>query len=436
MSHSSFTLTRLSFSIFGAGAIALGLTACGGGTRPGGAGSGTTAWTLTGGAEAMFRATFDEWNEKHSDSKIKVEYFSNDSYKEKIRTAIGSGNQPTLVYSWGNGGTLRDYVKNNKVIDLTGKVDEAASRALPSVLDAGKIDDKIYALPNNNSQPSMLYINKELFAEHGATVPTTWDELLAAVDVFKAAGVTPIAVAGSSQWPYLMWIQYLTDRIGGPEVFQRVLDGEPDSWSDPAIKEALEKIQELVKAGGFGSGYGSVVSDASADVALVYTDKAAMILQGSWIYSDFLEAAADWMAEGNLDVVAFPEVPGGKGDLSNVTGNPANFWSVSADATEEDQEIAIKFLNEMNLGETAIKALIEAGTVPAAANIEESLSASERSDYLEFAYGLVRDAAHFQMSWDQALDAGPAQALLQNLSQIFLLDITPDDFIKNMNGTL
>lgn len=436
MAHSPLTLSRRSFSIFGVGAIALSLTACGGGKKPGSAGSGATAWALTGGSEQMFRAIFEEWNKSNSDEKINVEYFSNDSYKEKVRTAIGSGNQPTLVYSWGNGGTLRDYVKNGKVIDLTGKVDEAAKRALPSVLEAGKIDDKIYALPNNNSQPSMLYINKKLFNEHGVTAPRTWDELLSAVDTFKAAGVTPIAVAGSSQWPYLMWIQYLTDRIGGPEVFQRVLDGEADAWSDPAIKEALEKIQELVKAGGFGSGYGSVVSDASADVALVYTNKAAMILQGSWIYSDFLNAAADWMAEGNLDVVAFPEVPGGKGDLSNVTGNPANFWSVSADATEEDQETAIKFLNEMNLGETAIKALIEAGTVPAAVNIEESLSASERSDYLKFAYGLVRDAAHFQMSWDQALDAGPAQALLQNLSQIFLLDITPDDFIKNMNGTL
>ena len=434
------TITRRTFGLVGVGLTAIGVTACGGGARPGGggvaSGGGVTAWTLTGGAEEMFRTIFEEWNSNHSDRQIEVEYFANDAFKEKIRTAVGSGNQPTLVYSWGNGGTLRDYVASGKVVDLTGKVEEAEARSLPSVLNAGRVDGSLYAVPNNNTQPAVLYINTKLFNEYGATVPTTWDELMEAVGVFSNAGVTPIAVAGASQWPYLMWIQYLTDRIGGPEVFQRVAEGEADAWSDPAISSALEHIQELVRAGGFGSGYGSVVSDASADVALVHTDNAAMILQGSWVYSDFLSAAADWMAEGNLDVVAFPEVSGGVGDVANVTGNPANFWSVSADASEEQQQVAFDFLNEMNLSVSAVAALIQAGTVPAAADVEAAIEQSDRSDYLSFVYQLVSEAPNFQMSWDQALDAEPAQALLQNLSQIFLLEITPEEFVTNMNATL
>lgn len=65
--------------------------------------------------------------------------------------------------------------------------------------------------------------------------PTTWDELLDDVAKLKDAGKTPIALAGGSKWPYLMWAAYLIDRIGGPDVMQNILDGKADAWSDPAV---------------------------------------------------------------------------------------------------------------------------------------------------------------------------------------------------------
>ena len=40
------------------------------------------------------------------------------------------------------------------------------------------------------------------------------------------------------------------------------------------------------------------------------------------------------------------------------------------------------------------------------------------------------------MSWDQALPSAQAQELLTNLSQIFLLQITPEEFVEKMNATL
>ena len=49
---------------------------------------------------------------------------------------------------------------------------------------------------------------------------------------------------------------------------------------------------------------------------------------------------------------------------------------------------------------------------------------------------MVLEAPHFQLSWDQALAPAPAQELLTNLSQIFLQEIEPADFVTNMNATL
>jgi len=428
------TLTGLALSI----PTLAALSACGGGTQPtGGAGSASSlsVWALTGAKEDTYQMSFDSWNEDHPDNPFAVEFFANDSYKEKIRTSIGSGNAPTLVFSWA-GGTLADYVANDSVVDLTGKVDDILSRSIESIGNVGQVDGAQYGVPNNDTQPVILYYNTALFEEHSVTPPTTWDELMSAVETFSEAGITPISLAGQSVWPELMYIQYLTDRIGGEGVFQKIADGEADAWSDPAITSALESIVELIDAGAFGSGFGSVEADAGADAALVHTGQAAMLLQGSWVYGTFKQDAPEFVADGNLGFLNFPAVDGGTGDPANVVGNPANYWSVSADADEEIQELAIQYLNEYNLNEEMVDNFLEMGAIPAVEGLEDKFTGLDDEDFLSFAYDMVLNAPHFQLSWDQALAPAPAQELLTNLSQIFLQEIEPAEFVTNMNATL
>src|SRR5699024_815241 len=198
------------------------LSACRGGKQPGGAGSPSrlSLWAPTGAKQDTSQASFDAWDEDHPDDTFSVEFFANDSYKEKIRTAIGSGNAPTLVFNWA-GGTLADYVANESVVDLNGKVDEALSRTIESIGKVGQVDGAQYGVRNNDTQPVSLYSSTELFEQPCLTPPPTWDEPMAAVETASAAGITPIVLAGQSVWPELMYIQYLTDRIGGEGVFQK-----------------------------------------------------------------------------------------------------------------------------------------------------------------------------------------------------------------------
>ena len=414
------------------------LSACGGGAQPAGGGgspSNLSVWALTGAKQDTYQLSFDSWGEANPDHPFAVEYFANDSYKEKIRTAIGSGNSPTLVFNWA-GGTLADYVANESVVDLTGKVDEVLSRTIESIAGVAQVDGKQYGVPNNDTQPVILYYNTELFEQNSVTPPTTWAELMSAVETFSAAGITPLSLAGQSVWPELMYIQYLTDRIGGEGVFQKVMAGEPDAWSDPAITSALERIVELVDAGAFGSSFGSVAADAGADAALVHTGKAAMLLQGSWVYGTFKQDAPDFVADGKLGFLNFPAVEGGAGDPANVVGNPANYWAVSADADPEVQELAIQYLNEFNLNEEMVDSFLSIGAIPAVKGIEHRLPELDDGDFLSFAYDMVLSAPHFQLSWDQALPPAPAQELLTNLSQVFTGEKEPADFVTAMNATL
>ncbi len=424
-----------------AAGLALALSACSGGSRPGETNGGgshgcadANAWVLTGGMWPVIEESLTEWSEENPDQQISVEEFENDAYKERIRTAVGAGQAPTAILSWG-GGTLAEYANNDQIIDITDQTSELRERLIPAVAQNGEVDGVTYAVPVNDIQPVVIYYNQDLFDEHGVEVPTTWDELLEAVATFDEAGVIPFSLAAASVWPELMWIQYLTDRIGGPEVFQAVLDGEPDSWSHPAITEALEKIQELVEVGAFGDNYASVSADQNADLALVHPGRAAMVLQLSSMYATFRNDAPDFTAE-SLGFAPFPEVEGGVGDPRNVVGNPANVFSVSAAADEAAQEAVTAWMSERLYDDQQIEAMVEAGAVPPVQGVEDLLEESADSDFLTYVYEAASEAPHFQLSWDQALPPAPAQELLTNLSQIFLMTITPEEFVDNMNATL
>lgn len=424
--------TKLSTAVLAAGAM-FGLSACGGGGDSESSGE-PDAWVLNGGVWNVVEEDFAAWNEENPDQSFTVESFANDIYKDRIRTAVGSGEAPTLIVGWTGGGLL-EYVEGDYVTDITEETEELREGLIESVVANGEVDGSTYAVPMNNVQPVMMYYNQEVFDEAGIEVPTTWDELLEAVEVFQEQGVHPFSLAGGSLWPMLMWASYLTDRIGGPEAFEAVVAGEPDAWSHPAIIEAMERCQELVEAGAFDPGFASVVADNNEDAHLVADGLSAMVLQGSWVYSRLLEESPEFMETGNLGVTTFPEIEGGEGDPNSIVGNPANFWSVSANATEEEQQAGVDYLSEWLFNDDYVDGMLETGNIPPLKGLEDKIQDTEDPEFLSFAYDMVQEAPNFQLSWDQAVDPSQERPLLENLGQIFAGDITPEEFAENMNET-
>ncbi|MDN3480317.1 extracellular solute-binding protein [Arthrobacter sp. APC 3897] len=415
------------------------LTACGssgpGDTSAGGA----SIWSLSGQPdEGIRQATVDTFNEANSDSRIKITYFQNDAYKTKIKTAIGAGQAPTIIYGWG-GGTLRTYAEAGQVDDLTSWFEEnpdVKDRLLDSTFGAATIDGKIYAIPTQTVTPIIFYYNKELFDQAGAEPPATWDDLMSLTKTFNDMGVAPLSLGGQSRWTSMMWLEYLYDRVGGPEVFTAIYNGEPDAWSNPAAIQATTMIQDLVKANGFIKGFTSITADSNADQALLYTNKAAMMLHGGWTYGGMKNDGAGFVEDGKLGWVNFPTVEGGTGDPANTVGNPAGYQSISSKASESEKEAAKKYFKDGLLTDTEIDAYIETGSVPIVKDIEDKLAQSDDSEFLTFQYELTKNAPNFQQSWDQALSPTAAEALLSNIDQLFLLSITPEEFADNMNATL
>ena len=406
-------------------------------TSSGGNSNSITIWdTRTGNDQKLVQASTASFNSQHSDIHAVVNFFQNDPYKQKLQVAMGAHQAPDIFFGWG-GGILKSYIDANDVYDLTPDLNSDPTwknRYLPSVMTAVTFDGKVYGVPINGVQPVMFMYNKDLFTKNKWTPPQTWNELLQLVAKVKQQNLIPIALAGASKWPYLMYEEYLVDRIGGPSTFDAVVAKQANAWADPAFIKANTMIQELVNNGAFGSNFASVNADTNQSTALLYTGKAAMHLMGSWDFNTILTNSPNFIQQGKLGWFNFPAIEGGKGDPTNIAGNPANFYSITKNS--KAIQASVTYLKDSVLSDDQVSKYINNGSVPPIQGIEGKLSSAPHSDWLQFIYSLVKKAPHFQLSWDQALPPQSAQELLTNLDQLFLKQITPQQFSTNMNKTL
>jgi raffinose/stachyose/melibiose transport system substrate-binding protein len=431
-------LSRRSFLAFAMAAPlgASALAACGT-TGPGQAAAGEASiWYLTGQPqEGLRKATVDAFNAAHPDGQLAATFFENDAYKTRIRTAVGANQAPSIIWTWGGGG-LRDYVRNNQVDDLTdwfAQNPQIKSRLFETAFPAATIDGRIYAMPCEQVSPIVLFYNKQLFEQVGAQPPTTWGELMALVPVFNDAGIAPISLAGQSRWTNMMWLEFLFDRQGGPEVFDAIAAGEPNAWSHPAAIAGLTKVQDLVRAGGFVNGFQSIAADANADQALLHQGRAAMMLHGAWTYGSMKEEGGDFVTGGHLGWTQFPAIEGGAGDPTTGVGNPASFLALSSQASDEQKAIALDYFANGLLTEADVDGWVASGAVPIVNGVDSTFSGPD-APFQQFVYDTATQAASWVHSWDQALLPGPAEEMLNNIEQLFSLSITPEQFAANMNA--
>jgi raffinose/stachyose/melibiose transport system substrate-binding protein len=408
----------------------------GGGAAAGGK---ATYWFLSGPpGEPVRTASVNAFDKANPSAGITATTFQNDAYKTKIKTALGAGQAPTIIWGWG-GGSLRSYVKAGQVDDLTSWFEQnptVKNRLFPSSFGAATIDGKIYAMPCETVQPIVLYYNKKVFDKVGVQPPQSWGDIMSLVPKFNAKGIAPFSLGGQSRWTNMMWLEFLFDRIGGPEIFQGVFDGQKNAWSNPAALDALGKVQQLVRANGFIKGFSSITADSNADQALLYTGKAAMMLHGSWSYGIQQSQGGNFVSSGALGFMNFPPVEGGKGDPSDTVGNPGQYLYISSKASTEQKDIAKKFFTSGVLTDDEIKQWIGTGGVPIVTGTENLLKASKDAAFLEFVYGIASKAKTFAQSWDQALSPTAAETLLDTIAKLFQLSISPQQFVDTMNRAI
>ncbi|MFZ3453520.1 ABC transporter substrate-binding protein [Arthrobacter sp. 7Tela_A1] len=383
-------------------------------------------------ANTVEEAMVEQFNES-SDVKVVLDKIPGAEYQQKLQTVIDTDSAPDIFFNWG-GGSIQDYVDADLLMPLDDFIEEEPQLRdafLPSVFETAVVDGTPYGIPMRGTQPVLLFSNEEVLAKAGVDgVPETWDELLSDVEKLKASGVTPIALGGGDEWPILMWVEYVYDRVAGPELFDAALAGDPEAWDTEESREALGMLRELVDTGAFGTNFQSVKWTDDGSSTLLASGQAGFELMGSWAYSTHQTNSPEF-AEASLGYGEFPTVEGGQGDPENLVGNTNNYYSVLANTRYPD---TVRDFLKLMYSDEFVQEQVAIGNLPTTTNTEEFLDQSADPEYARFQYGLVEQAPAFQLSWDQAYPPSATPVIHGTMADFFSGRIDEDGFIEAMQG--
>jgi raffinose/stachyose/melibiose transport system substrate-binding protein len=177
----------------------------------------------------------------------------------------------------------------------------------------GQYKGKQYSVPTYNISISGVFYNKEMFDKYGLKVPNSVSELEAICDTLVENGITPFALANASKWTGSMYFMSLATRFDGLEPFNAAADGS-GSFEDESYVYAGEKIQEWVGKKYFPDGVNSLSEDDGQAKQLMYQEKAAMLLCGSWYTGTFQTDSPEFYEK--IGWFSFPAVDGSSSDPS------------------------------------------------------------------------------------------------------------------------
>lgn len=372
----------------------------------------------------IIKDSIDRFTKDNPNYTVEISPMQNDAFKTKIAVAMGSNQMPDIFPHW-SGGPMNTYVDSKKIADLTTYMNENGykDRFMPAAINQATYQDKIWAVPVENTAVAMFFYNKDLFAKFNLQVPKTIGELEKVADTLKKNGIIPFSLANKTQWTGSMYYMYLADRYGGAQAFNAAAQ-RTGSFENEAFTKAGSKIQEWVKKEYFNKGFNGLDEDSGQSRTLLYSGKAAMTLMGSWFLSTAAGENKDFIKK--VGSFPFPAAEDGKGDPNSVVGTVGdNFYSVAA--SSKDVAGAFKAVSYM-IDDTAVAKRIEAGRVPPVKGVKVT------DPLLQDVLSAVEKAPSVQLWYDQYLPADVAQVHKDTSQAIFGLAKTPEQVNKEMEA--
>ena len=211
------------------------------------------------------------------------------------------------------------------------------------VVDASTYQGRLYGLQPVTNTIALIY-NKDVLAQAGVAVPTTWDELKAASKKLTSGDRYGVAFSAvntfEGTWQFLpfMWSN----------------GGEEKDIATQQTADALQLWVDLVKD---GSASKSVVTWSQADVNDQFkAGKAAMMVNGPWQFP-----VLDKVAGLNYDVVPVPVPQAGMTSVAPLGGET---WTVPNTGDKARQAAAAKVVACLNSDANQLALASARQTVP------------------------------------------------------------------------
>lgn len=358
----------------------------------------------------------------HPEVTIKLVTLENEAFKSKMTALTASGKLPDIFHTWG-GGVLKQQVQAGLVADLSTAIAPWANSISKIAIQPYQIDGKTYAVPFDIGMVGFWY-NKALFAKAGiAGPPATWSEYLTDIKKLKAAGITPIAVAGKDKWPEMYYWAYLSMRVGGLDALKQAQ--QTNDFTGPAFVEAGRHLQELTALQPFQQGYAGAGYDApGGESATMSNGQAAMELMGQWAPS--VESSTGKGLGKDLGFFPFPTVDGGKGLVTEVFGGGgAHALRTGA------PDVAIDFLKFFSSLPEAQKLVGSGAVMPTIIGSETALTDPNK----QMVAKALANATGFQLFLDQAFPPAVGQEVNDSVAALVAGQKTPQQVSQAITQT-
>jgi len=295
-----------------------------------------------------------------------IQITSVDEYRNLLRTKLNTDDAPEIAF--GNVSQYKDLVEAGHIADLTGVA--FIENLDPNAVEGFTFDGKVMGVPIDIGG-LVMYYNKDIFAENGLSLPTTYAEFIALCETFQANGIMAESWGLGDGWP--------ANVAEGTETYAfvaRNLDFFVDTASRakkvadfPDFAKAFEHLQQRIDLQ-MGDPYGAGYSDS---VNLFATGGTAMFNQGTWAISDIAGVNPD----GNFGIFALPS-ENAEDTLTRISVDDA--FMVMEDSKNKDE--AIKFFEFVVTAEQGQSWADLTQTIPAIKGVDASGLNSMAQDFI------------------------------------------------------
>lgn len=294
-------------------------------------------WIVTPANEAAGQALQQiakDFNAANPGVNVVIESRGIDQHKAALRVAATSDQGPDVYFSWAGLGLGGEYVKAGLSLPLDKYYEQYkwGERFLPSAAAfADQYPGGKHGVPYT-FRGEALYYNKALFAKAGITAPpSTYDELVAAAEKLKQAGIPAITFGGSVNWHVMRLMDTILETKCGAAKHD-ALKAMTASWAtEPCASASFVEFHKWISNYTLKPFMGF---DQSQSFNLFVADRAAMMLEGDWL-------SGGLRAQNRVDKVGLFPFPTGTGRLYGF----AEYLYISPKG--KNQDISAKFLDYM-----------------------------------------------------------------------------------------
>lgn len=388
--------------------------------------------TSTDGAVIARIEMLEEFKRKHPNVVISEESLQDPTYKTKIKTLAAGNDLPDVFELLGSDAQM--FVDNGLVKPLDEVMEqdpEFKNVFIPSTLDDFTVNGQLVGIPMQMISSSLIYYNEAIFKEVGIDqFPETWDEFLAAIEILRENGYTPISLGNKGNWlAQSSILSALADRFTGTEWFYSLKNNEGAKFTDEPFVAALRAMQQLSEVGAFNTDLNSI--DNGQQRTAYYNGEAAMFIEGSWAISSVTTDAPQEILE-NTRLAVFPAVDGGAGNPKATSGGAAWAFAINANLEGEKLEAAIALVKQLTGVEYAKRAIENNAD---SASIPENYDSSKVSP-LFMEYTELLNELEITPIYDAHLSPAVIDAINRGLQNLLIGMVTPEQLAQDFQNVL